>query len=93
MRSGEWHRTDRLLSCMPRDLQSPKSPEDEQKPGEDRAEAGLREALAGLQQAGLLQELGEDHGFEGAWGALGGCLLAEELRAVLFNMTRVKAKG
>jgi hypothetical protein len=125
MRSGEWHRSDRLVSCMPRDLLSSPSGETETErkterkeegrgagdeadsvsrdkqgdegggegQGQGRAEAGLQQALAMLRGAGMLQELGEQHGFEQAWGALGACLLADEVRQVHFSITKVRAKG
>lgn len=61
--------------------------------GTSLAEEGLREALAGLHGAGLLETLGERHSFAEAWSALQECLFADEIRQVHFSISKIKAKG
>jgi hypothetical protein len=109
MRGGQWHRTDRLLNCMPRDLMPKKEAashppsegqgqEQEQEQGTTdtstaEVEAALQEALTGLAQAGLLQRLGEAHRFSEAWSALSDCLFADELRRVHHSIKKSRAQG
>jgi hypothetical protein len=103
MRTGKWHRSDRLVNCMPRDLFSSQKQENITGTGMTDtgtgdvvsiAEAGLQEALTGLQEAGLLEVLSpHQHHFSDAWAALSACLLAPELKQLHLNITRGRAKG
>lgn len=81
MRAGEWHRSDRLLSCLPRDVPPA------------QAEAALQEALDGLSRAGLLQILSKEHCFADTWAALADCLFADEARQVLLSIGKTRTKG
>lgn len=95
MRSGQWHRSDRLLNCLPRDLLSERTSTQAKAGERDEAlQQALDEALRGLTRSGMLETLSTpQHGFDEAWTALTDCLFVEEARQVYFSISKKKAKG
>jgi hypothetical protein len=83
-REGRWHRLDKLMKCLPREVKN----------GNNSSCCRiLEEAVEELQQAEILTKLNSKTSFEEVWIILSNCLTMDELKVLHERISKTKCKG